>query len=136
MQISVSRSGIYFPFLHKVNTKFNFSIVHKKCAGLADRDYGRMGSVALTTRHPPISKKFALTSPTSGGRSVIIVWSRTQATEFVCLFVCLHMKGVSCLQRRQHLLQSSLICFPINNSSFFKYVHICVYNSIIFPCLK
>jgi hypothetical protein len=31
-------------------------------------------------------QKLALTSPISGGRSVGIVRSRTQATEFVCLF--------------------------------------------------
>jgi hypothetical protein len=40
------------------------------------------GSVALTTRHPSICKKLALTSPTSGGSSAGIVRSRTQATEF------------------------------------------------------
>jgi hypothetical protein len=36
-----------------------------------------------------IPQKLALTSPTSGGRSVCIVRSRTHATEFVCLFICL-----------------------------------------------
>jgi hypothetical protein len=34
---------------------------------------------------PSIRKKLALTSPTSGGRSVGIVCSRAQATEFVCI---------------------------------------------------
>jgi hypothetical protein len=33
--------------------------------------------------------KVALISSTSGGRSIGIVRSRTQAMEFVCLFVCL-----------------------------------------------
>jgi hypothetical protein len=37
-----------------------------------------------TTRHSSICQKFALTSPTSGGRSIGIVCSWTQATEFVC----------------------------------------------------
>jgi hypothetical protein len=32
-------------------------------------------------------KKLALTSPTSDGRSVVIVRTRTQATEFVVCFV-------------------------------------------------
>jgi hypothetical protein len=41
------------------------------------------GSAALTTRHPSIRKKLTLTLPKSGGRSVGIVRSRTQATEFV-----------------------------------------------------
>jgi hypothetical protein len=39
-------------------------------------------------RVAPSPQKLALTSPTSGGRSVGIVRSRTQTTEFV-LFVCL-----------------------------------------------
>jgi hypothetical protein len=38
------------------------------------------GSVTLTTWHYP--QKLALTSPTSGGRSVGIFRSRPQATEF------------------------------------------------------
>jgi hypothetical protein len=42
----------------------------------------------MTTRHPLYPQKLALTSPTSGGRSVGIVRLRTQAMEFVvCLFV-------------------------------------------------
>jgi hypothetical protein len=47
-------------------------------------------------RHTLYPLKLALTSPTSGGRSVGIVRLRTKATEFVLfLFVCLlvsHMK--------------------------------------------
>jgi hypothetical protein len=37
--------------------------------GLENRDYGRRGFAALTTRDP-LSAKSALTSPLSGGRSV------------------------------------------------------------------
>jgi hypothetical protein len=37
---------------------------------------------------PLYPQKLALTSPTSGSRSVGIVRSRTQTTEFVYLFVC------------------------------------------------
>jgi hypothetical protein len=48
--------------------------------GLENRDYGRWESAALTTQ------KLALTSPTSGGRSVSIVRLRNQSTEFVCLY--------------------------------------------------
>jgi hypothetical protein len=36
---------------------------------------------------PSIRKKLALSSPSSGGRSVGIARSGTKATEFVCLFV-------------------------------------------------
>jgi hypothetical protein len=56
-------------------------------SGLENQDYDRWGSAALTTQHPSIRKKLVLTSPTSCGRSVGIVRSRTQATEFVYLFV-------------------------------------------------
>jgi hypothetical protein len=44
-------------------------------SGLENRDYG-----------PSICKKLALTSPTSSDRSVSIVRSRTQTTEFVLFF--------------------------------------------------
>jgi hypothetical protein len=49
-------------------------------------------NTAVGIRHadhvaPSISKKLALTSPTSGSRSVGIVRSRTQATEFGLLFL-------------------------------------------------
>jgi hypothetical protein len=56
-------------------------------AGLENRNYGRMGSDALTTRQSYIHKKLALTSLTSGGRSVGTVRSWTRATEFVLFFV-------------------------------------------------
>jgi hypothetical protein len=54
-------------------------------SGLENRDYGRRGSAALTTciLYP---QKLALTS-TSGGRSVGVVCSRTQATEFSLVLV-------------------------------------------------
>jgi hypothetical protein len=46
-------------------------------SGLENRDYGRRGFAVL------ITQKLALTWPTSGGRSVGIVLSWTQATEFI-----------------------------------------------------
>jgi hypothetical protein len=54
-------------------------------SGLENRDYGRRRSAALTMRHPSVRKKLALTSPTSGGRSVGIVRSRTKATELITI---------------------------------------------------
>jgi hypothetical protein len=36
--------------------------------GLENRDYGRRGYTALTTRHPSIRQNLALTSLTIGGR--------------------------------------------------------------------
>jgi hypothetical protein len=51
--------------------------------GLENRDYGR--SDPSRWLHGTLyQQKLALTSPTRGGRSVGIVRSRTQATEFVC----------------------------------------------------
>jgi hypothetical protein len=51
--------------------------------GLENRDYCGRGSAALTIRRPSNPQKLALTSPTSGCRSVGIVRSRTKATELV-----------------------------------------------------
>jgi hypothetical protein len=58
-------------------------------------------NTAVGIRHadhmaPCIRKKLAITSPTSGSRSVGIVRSRTQTMEFlvVCLFVCLLLSRV------------------------------------------
>jgi hypothetical protein len=50
-------------------------------SGLEIRDYGRRGSAALTTGHH-LSTEVSTNFLTSGGRSVGIVRSRTQATEF------------------------------------------------------
>jgi hypothetical protein len=44
------------------------------------------GSVAMTTQHP-LTAKVGTTSPTSGGRSVGIVRSRTKATEVFLLLL-------------------------------------------------
>jgi hypothetical protein len=55
----------------------------KSCGfGLENRDYGHRGSATLTTHVPLYPQTLALTSPTSCGRSVGIVRSRTWATEF------------------------------------------------------
>jgi hypothetical protein len=52
-------------------------------SGLENRAYGHRGSAALIMRHPSNPQKLALTSPTSGGRSVGIVRSRTKTTGLV-----------------------------------------------------
>jgi hypothetical protein len=53
---------------------------------LENREYSRRDSSCLPhgTLYP---QKLPLTSPTSGGRSVSLVRSRTQTTEFVLFFV-------------------------------------------------
>jgi hypothetical protein len=50
-------------------------------SGLDNRDYGRRDR-SRWTRDTLYSQKLALISPTSGGHSVGIVRSRTEATEF------------------------------------------------------
>jgi hypothetical protein len=60
----------------------SFTVIFVVSSGLESREYGRRDP----SRWPcgtPYPLKSALTSPTSGGRSVGIVYSRTQATEFV-----------------------------------------------------
>jgi hypothetical protein len=54
-------------------------------SGLESREYGRRDP-SLWPRGALYPQTLALTSPTSGGRSVGIVRSRTQATEFAVLF--------------------------------------------------
>jgi hypothetical protein len=50
-------------------------------SGLESREYGRRDP-SCWARGNLYLQKLALTSPTSGGRSVAIIRSRTQATEF------------------------------------------------------
>jgi hypothetical protein len=61
----------------------NWGVLERKSSGsgLECREYGRRDPLCWprSTLYP---QKLALTSPTSGGRSVGIVRSRTQATEF------------------------------------------------------
>jgi hypothetical protein len=81
-------------------------------SGLENADYGRRGSTALTTRHPFYPQKLALTSPTSGGRSVDIVRLRTQATELVFFIQPTHphpisLTSISMLSSHLHLCPPS-----------------------------
>jgi hypothetical protein len=67
--------------------RFNISyIVHVTC-GLENREYGRRDP-SRWSRGILCLQKLALTSPTSGGRSVGIVRSRTQAMEFFVHVTC------------------------------------------------
>jgi hypothetical protein len=82
-------------------------LLGRKSSGssLETRDYGRGDPV----RWPCVNlytKKLALTSPTSGGRSVGIVRSRTQAAEF--MIVCDVGKACLCLF---HVWYCIVACF-------------------------
>jgi hypothetical protein len=92
--------------------------------GLENREYDRRGSASLTLFY---SQKLILSSPTSGDRSVGIVRSLTQATDFVfCCFVTLKPTCVPCLSdsvfvflprkgrsdslRKEHLQVPLIVC--------------------------
>jgi hypothetical protein len=57
-------------------------------SGLESREYGRRDA-SRWPRGNLYPQKLSLTSPTSGGRSVGIVRSRTQTTEFLVCSICL-----------------------------------------------
>jgi hypothetical protein len=65
-------------------------LLERKSSGsvLEDREYGR-GDPLRWPRDILYPQKLALTSPTSGGRSIGIVPSRTKATEFSLVLQCL-----------------------------------------------
>jgi hypothetical protein len=67
-------------------------------SGLENREYGR-GDPFRGPRDTLYPQKLALTSPTSGGRSVGIVRLRTKATEFFLNLLDFHV----------HLLQENSI---------------------------
>ena len=71
-----------------------------------------MGTRCADHATPVYLQKLALTSPTSGGRSVGIVRSRTKATEFVCFVVCC---GFFCAQDWKFLVL--LIPSRVNTTS-------------------
>jgi hypothetical protein len=64
--------------------------------GLENREYG-LGDPLRWPRNTLYPQKLALTSPTSGGRSVGIDRLRTKAAEFVFVF-CISMKLISLIQ--------------------------------------
>jgi hypothetical protein len=86
---------------------------------------------------PSIRKKLALTSLTSGCRSVGIVRSRTTATEFVCLFVI----SMNRCKNNQKLFQSQVQCLNLSRATdeqtvaLTRHVRLCVITNIIrFNC--
>jgi hypothetical protein len=78
------------------------------CSGLENREYGRRD----TSRWPHgtlYPQKLELTSPTSGGFSVGIVRSRTQATEFSFFFsLWYHKKHVISCQAEWLLISKGV----------------------------
>jgi hypothetical protein len=70
-------------FLHEGNEAYIWHPPRSR-----NQDYGH-GDRLLWLRNTLYPQKLSLILPTSGSRSVGIVHSRTKATEFVCLFVCI-----------------------------------------------
>jgi hypothetical protein len=83
-------SAIY-PKLMKTKN-LNLNIPMTVVAGLESRDYGRRYS-SRWPRGTLYPQKLALTSPTSGGRSVGIVRSRTLAKKFSLMTVVARSKA-------------------------------------------
>jgi hypothetical protein len=68
-------------------------------SGLENREYGR-GNPLCWPRDILYPKKLALTSPTSGGRSVCRVRLRTKTTEFFFLCIVLRSSFTECCTRK------------------------------------
>jgi hypothetical protein len=92
--------------------------------GLENREYGRRDPSRwpLVILYP---QKLALTSTTSGGRSVGIVRSRTQATECFLLFWYLPLKNIICISS---LYESAILC------AFMEESHLCQWSIIWLQC--
>jgi hypothetical protein len=85
-------------------------------SGLDSRDYGR-GDPLRRARGTLYPQKLALTSPTSDGRSVGIVRSRTQATEF-SFFSEISCGGVDWITATQDGDQWQALAYTVRNHRF------------------
>jgi hypothetical protein len=70
-----------------VSTTEDLLEIKSSGSGLESREYGRKDP-SRWPRGTLYPQKLALTPPTSGGRSVGMIRSGTQATEFVSVFIC------------------------------------------------
>jgi hypothetical protein len=73
--------GVTYTYRARLFHKYHFSLLSLYNCGIERREYGRRVQ-SLWPRGTLYLQKFSLTLPTSGGRSVGIVRSRTQATEY------------------------------------------------------
>jgi hypothetical protein len=104
-------------------------------SGLEIQDYGRKGSSALTKRHPCVRKKLALTSPTSGGRSVSIVRSRTKVTEFFLFKNQILYNFRYCVQTNKNAV-SEQIFYVDENKKNKSFKNTALYNRYIQPTVN
>jgi hypothetical protein len=97
--------------------------------GLENREYGR-GDPLRWPRDTLYPQKLALTSPTSGGRSVGIVCLRTKATEFVSVLSQeLTERIFNCNERHWWLL---VWCWKLQSSNKSNVTQIYLRERIIF----
>jgi hypothetical protein len=108
-------------------------------SGLENREYGR-GNPLRSPRDTLYPQKLALTSPTSGGRSVSIVRLRTKATEFVlfCFWTKSKKPVIPCVtHHRQNSLGSSWLVvqwsryFLVLNTKFYYQQSVLPMNLIL-----
>jgi hypothetical protein len=78
-------------------------LIEKCCSCLENREYGRRDP-SRWLRGTLYTQKLAITSPTSGDRSVGIVHSRTQTMEFVCFFFVYDQPFIAL--GRQHFIRN------------------------------
>jgi hypothetical protein len=92
--------------------------INSSGSGLENREYGR-GNSLCWPRETHYAQKLALTSPTSGGRSVGIVRLRNKATEFLFLvFFCMNLLFL--ITSRYIRKHAPII---IRNISWYTYIH-------------
>jgi hypothetical protein len=85
--------GLEWGPLSLVSTTEKLLARNSSGSGLESREYGRKDP-SRWPRGTLYPQKLALTSPTSGGRSVGIVHSRTQKTDFFLTFLMRKMKQI------------------------------------------
>jgi hypothetical protein len=84
---------------------------------LENQDYGR-GNPLRWPRDTLYPQKLALTSPTSGGRSVCIVRLRTKTMEFSLVYD-IHLKGMTVGQQDGVVMKSSRFWYLLPSAIFY-----------------
>jgi hypothetical protein len=98
-------------------------------SSLEIREYGR-GDPSLRPRGILYPRKLALTSPTSGDRSVGIVLLRTKATELLLLLVLVHI-GIWIYQEFYLHMNVSTYLRVMQYSATQKFEMVCIQNSYV-----
>ena len=84
---------------------------------------------------PLYPQKLALTSPTDGGRSVGMVRSRTKATEFSLVYVCILCMYVCILCVYVCMYVCMCVCMYVFCVCMYVCMYVCVYVCMYFVCV-